>query len=398
MRCSPYVEWYQNSVAIEGSPAARPPRRGARQPALRRLRRHVPRRPRGLAARAVGRPVPRRPGARYVVLVTKHHDGVLLWPSDIAQPAQGSAGRRERDLVGDLAGGRPGPRHALRHLLLGRARLDLRRACRSRDLAGDVPGHPAVARVPRLRRRATGTSSSTATAPTCSGTTSATRPPPTSRGSSSATTRPCPTASSTTGSTGWRSRRAAVHCDFVTPEYSTVGDPNRKWESTRGIGTSFGYNREESDDSYLAPGRARADVHRRRRPRRQPAPQRGPDGRGRHPVGAGPAPARARLVAPHQRRRHLRHPALDRAPTATTGEGHDVRFTTRDGAVYAIVCGTPSGGRRRARRRPRARRRGPPARPRRPARLDAVGDGCAVTLPGRPADAPALALRLSAVA
>ena len=44
-----------------------------------------------------------------------------------------------------------------------------------------------------------------------------------------------------------------VHCDFVTPEYSTQGDPNRKWESTRGIGTSFGFNREESDATYLSP-------------------------------------------------------------------------------------------------------------------------------------------------
>ena len=45
----------------------------------------------------------------------------------------------------------------------------------------------------------------------------------------------------------------AVHCDFVTPEYSTVGDAGRKWESTRGIGTSFGYNRFEPDESYLGP-------------------------------------------------------------------------------------------------------------------------------------------------
>src|SRR5690606_18586775 len=45
----------------------------------------------------------------------------------------------------------------------------------------------------------------------------------------------------------------ARHCDFVTPEYSTVGDASRKWEATRGIGTSFGYNRAESDDTYLAP-------------------------------------------------------------------------------------------------------------------------------------------------
>ena len=82
----------------------------------------------------------------------------------------------------------------------------------------------------------------------------------------------------------------------------------------------------------------------------------------------------------------------------TTGEGHDVRFTTRDGAVYAIVCGTPSSDGVALDVAPAARRRRPPARPRRPARVDAVGDGCAVTLPGRPADAPALALRISAVA
>src|SRR3546814_7510908 len=48
----------------------------------------------------------------------------------------------------------------------------------------------------------------------------------------------------------------AKHCDFVTPEYSTKGDPNRKWENTRGIGTSFGFNREESEDTYLEIGRA----------------------------------------------------------------------------------------------------------------------------------------------
>ena len=45
----------------------------------------------------------------------------------------------------------------------------------------------------------------------------------------------------------------SVHCDFVTPEYSTKGDPNRKWESTRGIGTCFGYNRQEDERRYLSP-------------------------------------------------------------------------------------------------------------------------------------------------
>jgi alpha-L-fucosidase len=44
----------------------------------------------------------RRAGARYVVLVTKHHDGYQLWPSDVAH-----AGREDwhapRDVVGELS-------------------------------------------------------------------------------------------------------------------------------------------------------------------------------------------------------------------------------------------------------------------------------------------------------
>ena len=49
-----------------------------------------------------------------------------------------------------------------------------------------------------------------------------------------------------------RQSAGQVHADFLTPEYSTDGAPERKWESTRGIGTSFGFNREEGDDDYLA--------------------------------------------------------------------------------------------------------------------------------------------------
>src|SRR6185312_16025632 len=44
-----------------------------------------------------------------------------------------------------------------------------------------------------------------------------------------------------------------VHADFITPEYSTDGAPGgRKWESTRGLGSSFGYNRDEAPDNYLS--------------------------------------------------------------------------------------------------------------------------------------------------
>lgn len=41
-------------------------------------------------------------GARYVVLVTKHHDGYTLWPSEVGHPFRQGWGAR-RDMVGELA-------------------------------------------------------------------------------------------------------------------------------------------------------------------------------------------------------------------------------------------------------------------------------------------------------
>jgi alpha-L-fucosidase len=41
-------------------------------------------------------------GARYVVLVTKHHDGYALWPSQVAHPVR-AGWHTERDVVGELS-------------------------------------------------------------------------------------------------------------------------------------------------------------------------------------------------------------------------------------------------------------------------------------------------------
>lgn len=42
------------------------------------------------------------------------------------------------------------------------------------------------------------------------------------------------------------------HCDYVTPEYSSFRDvSSRKWESTRGMGRSFGYNQQEQEGDTI---------------------------------------------------------------------------------------------------------------------------------------------------
>lgn len=98
---TPYSEWYENSLRFPDSPASRFHREhyGDRpyesfgddfSAALDRWD------PDAWAARFAAT------GARYVVLVTKHHDGFCLWPSDVPNPHR-SGWRTTRDVVGELA-------------------------------------------------------------------------------------------------------------------------------------------------------------------------------------------------------------------------------------------------------------------------------------------------------
>ena len=143
---SPYAEWYSNALRIPGSPDGPPPRGDLRRRALRAL----PRALRGRCSRAGTRSpwaeLFAAAGARYVVLVTKHHDGYCLWPTRHAEPAPARLARRAR------RGRRPGPRGArprpaLRRLLLRRARLDLRAARRSATSRDDLAAVPLRARL-----------------------------------------------------------------------------------------------------------------------------------------------------------------------------------------------------------------------------------------------------------
>ncbi|MEJ7583783.1 MAG: alpha-L-fucosidase [Acidimicrobiales bacterium] len=248
MAHSPYVEWYQNSLALEGSPVQRHHREtygdlpydAFVKDFLRAVEGWDPAPWADLFAAA---------GARYVVLVTKHHDGVLLWPSEHPNPRRPNWQTR-RDVVGELAGavrsrglrfgtyysggldwtfgGLPMgdigamlaavPQDEGYVALLDAHWRELIERYRPDVLWNDI-GHPAGTDLVALRD----------------------------------TYYDAVPDGVVNDRFGWMAATdAARHSDFASPEYSTHFDGPGKWESTRGIGTSFGYNRSETDDDLLS--------------------------------------------------------------------------------------------------------------------------------------------------
>jgi len=98
---TPYCEWYWNAIKVPESDSAKhhaevygnAPYENFREPFLRGLAHW---RPDEWAAHFS------EAGAKYVVLVTKHHDGFCLWPSAVKNPKQ-KDWTSTRDIVGELA-------------------------------------------------------------------------------------------------------------------------------------------------------------------------------------------------------------------------------------------------------------------------------------------------------
>jgi alpha-L-fucosidase len=97
----PYSEWYVNSIRIKGSPAFEHHRRTYGESAS-----YFDFAPQFKRASADWQPAPwadlfQAAGARYVVLVTKHMDGFLMWPSQTPNYAHRDY-QMDRDVVGEL--------------------------------------------------------------------------------------------------------------------------------------------------------------------------------------------------------------------------------------------------------------------------------------------------------
>ncbi len=267
---SPYAEWYQNSLRVEGSPTyqyhAKTYGAGFRYEQFapqfnEQIRQWDPHAWAGLFARA---------GARYVVLVTKHHDGFLMWPSRHPNPRI-EGWQASRDVVGELsraanaAGLRmgfyysslldwsftPRPITSVVDLLAGSDTshqyvdyvenhwLELIERYDPWILWSDI-GYPPGCDLPKLwahfyNHKPEGVVND--------------RWAQLPKVFFSRLGRAILMQMIRRSSGGKQPQSA--HSDFVTPEYATLDEISpSKWETCRGIGYSFGYNQFENADDY----------------------------------------------------------------------------------------------------------------------------------------------------
>ena len=101
LRDNPYAEWYLNSSRLEGSPTWHHQRDTyGPQSSYDDFVAPFDEGTAGADMAAIAG-VCRDAGAGYVVLTTKHHDGFCLWPTELSHPRKGRYHAR-RDIVGDL--------------------------------------------------------------------------------------------------------------------------------------------------------------------------------------------------------------------------------------------------------------------------------------------------------
>lgn len=422
---TPYVEWYENSLRFPESPVARFHREhyGDRPYASFRddfVAGGIARLDPGAWADAFA-----AAGARYVVFVTKHHDGFCLWPSRVRSP------RREgwaspRDCVGELA--RAVRARGMRFGVYYSGGLDWTfepRPVRTLvEVMASVPGGDyaayADAQVRELVERV---------APDVLWNDIAWPGPPEAlwrlfadyydavpdglvndrwltRGwlTDALRLRPLRWLADRLLEAAVRSGRAdpapprPPHCDVRTPEYASFPQARReKWECVRGIDKSFGYNRASREEDFLQQRElihSFADAVSKNGNLLLNVGPRGEDG------GIPEAQlARLRWLGEWLRTNGEAVYATRpwRRAEGSTREGVPVRFTARGETLYAILLGEPAGSAVTLLDLPLADGARVELLGRGPVPWRREGAGLRVELGALPADAPAHALALAPV-
>ncbi|MCE9649619.1 MAG: alpha-L-fucosidase [Parvibaculum sp.] len=277
---TPYTEWYANAIKVPESESAKhhaavwkgAPYEDFRGAFNKGLEQWDPKTWARLFKQA---------GAKYVVLVTKHHDGYSLWPTGVTHPKK-EGWHSERDIVGEL--GAAVRAEGMRYGLYYSGGIDWsfnQRPLRTLgDFVGSVPGgkYPryAVAQMRELiDRYKPSVLWNDISWPTPLGKMTETfayyyntvedgvindrnmpvtwkswllRIPFFSR-RLDAKLKPLMAKAKNKGVIP----QEPPHSDFRTPEYASFPDiQKRKWEATRGMSHSFGFNRRDTEADYLS--------------------------------------------------------------------------------------------------------------------------------------------------
>ena len=364
----PYSEWYLNSLRIKGSPAYEHHVKtyGADYDYYEFAHEFN-------AALEAWDPAGwadlfKEVGARYVVLVTKHHDGFLLWPSDHLNPMKPDL-HASRNVVGELTdevkahGMRMGfyysspydwtfTEKAITDLAMSLARIpasgEYRKYANSHwyelidkydpsVLWSDI-GYPNGVNINEIfahfyNKTPDGVVNER-------------------WGQTSALMQSLVFVPGIRQAVSWYAKKLwlqghtsppGVHYDFTTPEYTSRSEiSEEKWECVRGIGKSFGYNKQEVPDDFLSVSelvRLLVDIVSKN---------------GNLLLNVGPKPGGAIPEVQVDRIKGVgawlavNGDAIygtrpwNRAEGRTT-EGLSVRFTSKTGSLFAILMETPRG-------------------------------------------------------
>lgn len=367
---NPYAEWYCQAMQIDGSPTQRyhAETYGA----------HTPYAAFGPQFNAAARKwdpllwadLIRRSGARYVVMVAKHHDGFLMWPSATRNPHRPDW-RAERDCVGELTAAVRANKLQMGLYYSGGLDFTFKDVV-IRDFADmltAIPNDPAYTAYADAHWRELIERYAPAVLWNDIGYPASADLPalltyyyntvPHGAVNDRFTQANLPGFGNLPGLARklirWIIRRAlthphsliarlqtgGIHCDFRTPEYATYAKITaQKWEATRGMGRSFGYNRNEQPDDLISAQdlvHLLADVVSKN---------------GNLLLNVGPMadgtipPAQVERLEKLGAWLKINGEAIfgtrpwDRAE-GKTDAGLPVRFTQKDNALYAIILGKP---------------------------------------------------------
>ena len=370
LRNNPYAEWYRNTMQIEGSPTWQHHRQLYGEHFT--YDDFIPRFDADSADADLDAlaGVCQAAGAQYVVLTTKHHEGFTLWPSRLEHPRKGRYHAR-RDLVGDLTQAVRGQGMRMGLYYSGGYDWPFNAAVMSNpaDVALAVPATQQYAdyATAHVRELIEDYEPSVLWNDICwppGGDLAAlfadyyNRVPDgvvNDRWLQRRMVRNRMVDSSLRGvghllQAGWQviperfkglTFPAATHYDFRTPEYASFHEiQEKKWEATRGVGHSFGANRNERPQDIVTATelvRSFCDI----------VSKNGNllIGIGPEPDGSIPAEQRVPLHGLGEWLRVNGDAIYGSRPwtvaETTTTEGTPVRFTQRDGIVYAALLDLP---------------------------------------------------------